>query len=235
MKNQPLTSQLWLAPYIKLFLVTAAVFILSACSNMETQGRYQPLQESAFFPDGRSARPPAPGSLPFGIPEENDVYFTGLTEDGMFVETMPVEISLEVLERGRERYDIFCAPCHAQHGKGNGTVASRFTVAVPTFHDAARYALNLGDVYRTITHGKPLPELLAAGAAPNMPGYAAQIPVADRWAIALYVRALQHTTHPGALPEGGAAEPAPEAEPGPADPTDPTAPTKPQVNPAGGE
>jgi hypothetical protein len=180
MKNQTLTSRLWLAPYIRLFLVAAAVFILSACSNMETQGRYQPLQESAFFPDGRSARPPAPGSLPFGIPEENDVYFTGLTEDGMFVETMPVEISLEMLERGRERYDIFCAPCHGLDGYGQGMIVQRGFPAPQSFHiDRIRQAPD-GHIYSAISNGFG-----------RMFAYGYRVPPADRWAITAYVRVLQ--------------------------------------------
>jgi hypothetical protein len=180
MKNQPLTSQLRLTPYIKLFLVAAAVFILSACSNMETQGRYQPLQESAFFPDGRSARPPAPGSLPFGIPEESDVYFTGLTEDGMFVETMPLEISLEMLERGRERYDIFCAPCHGLDGYGQGMIVQRGFPAPQSFHiDRIRQAPD-GHIYSAIANGFG-----------RMFAYGYRVPPADRWAITAYVRVLQ--------------------------------------------
>jgi hypothetical protein len=180
MKNQPLPSEFWLAPYIKLFLVAAAVFILSACSNMETQGRYQPLQESAFFPDGRSARPPAPGSVPFGIPEENDVYFTGLTEDGMFVETMPVEISLDMLERGRERYDIFCAPCHGLDGYGQGMIVQRGFPAPQSFHiDRIRQAPD-GHIYSAIANGFG-----------RMFSYGYRVPPADRWAITAYVRVLQ--------------------------------------------
>jgi hypothetical protein len=180
MKKQPLLSQLWQAPSIKLFLVAAALFILSGCSNMEIQGRYQPLQESAFFPDGRSARPPAPGALPFGIPEEDDVYFTGLTEDGMFVETMPVEISLEMLERGRERYDIFCAPCHGLDGYGQGMIVQRGFPAPQSFHiDRIRQAPD-GHIYSAIANGFG-----------RMFAYDYRIPPADRWAITAYVRVLQ--------------------------------------------
>jgi hypothetical protein len=180
MKNQRLLSQLWQARSIKLFLVAAALFILSGCSNMETQGRYQPLQESAFFPDGRSARPPAPGALPFGIPEEDDVYFTGLTEDGMFVETMPVEISLEMLERGRERYDIFCAPCHGLDGYGQGMIVQRGFPAPQSFHiDRIRQAPD-GHIYSAIANGFG-----------RMFAYDYRIPPADRWAITAYVRVLQ--------------------------------------------
>jgi hypothetical protein len=147
---------------------------------METQGRYQPLQESAFFPDGRSARPPAPGALPFGIPEEDDVYFTGLTEDGMFVETMPVEISLEMLERGRERYDIFCAPCHGLDGYGQGMIVQRGFPAPQSFHiDRIRQAPD-GHIYSAIANGFG-----------RMFAYGYRVPPADRWAITAYVRVLQ--------------------------------------------
>jgi hypothetical protein len=180
MKKQPLLSQLWQAPSIKLFLVAAALFILSGCSNMETQGRYQPLQESAFFPDGRSARPPVPGALPFGIPEEDDVYFTGLTEDGMFVETMPVEISLEMLERGRERYDIYCAPCHGLDGYGQGMIVQRGFPAPQSFHiDRIRQAPD-GHIYSAIANGFG-----------RMFAYDYRVPPADRWAITAYIRVLQ--------------------------------------------
>ena len=104
-------------------------------------------------------------------------YYWGKRGD-LVPNTLPADIDVNdaFLARGQERYNIYCAPCHAQHGKGNGTVASRLTIAPPDFHDDTRLKMPLSHIFRIITHGKPLPEDGGGpGAKLNMPSYAAQI------------------------------------------------------------
>jgi mono/diheme cytochrome c family protein len=190
--------------------------------NMDTQAKLRPYRASDFFADGRGMRTPPAGTIArtstgntardadFVATDEHR--YTGMVA-GAEVTSPPagLEVNQALLERGRDRYNIFCAPCHAQHGDGQGTVASRLTIKPPTFHDDLHYKQTLGYFYRIITHGKPLPEQRTdPNMALNMPSYAAQVSVEDRWAIALYIRALQRTTHAGPLPTA-----APPAAPAP--------------------
>lgn len=147
---------------------------------MENQPRYRPLQESAFFPDGRSARPIIPGVVPYQAFEEEDAYYTGMTEDGMLIESIPAEITLELLERGRERYDIFCSPCHGLDGYGQGMIVQRGFPAPQSFHiDRLRQAPD-GHFYNVIRNGFG-----------RMFPYDYRVPPDDRWAITAYIRVLQ--------------------------------------------
>ncbi len=180
--------------------------------NMDTQPKLMPYRESDFFADGRAMQMPVDGTVARTLSGDSerdadylavdDHYYRGVV-NGQVVDTLPSELSAseELLERGRERYNIYCAPCHAQHGTGAGLVAARLTIKPPTFHDELRQKRPLGHFFRIMTHGSPLPEARSAPDAPlNMPSYAMQVPVRDRWAIALYVRALQRVAKGGALP-----------------------------------
>jgi Cytochrome C oxidase, cbb3-type, subunit III len=134
----------------------------------------RPLAPSDFFDDGRSERPLV----------ENTVARGSLANDALFVpkdsNAFPLPVNRELLERGQERYKIFCTPCHGLQGDGNGMIAMRGMKHPPSFHqDRLRQAPN-GYFYDNITNG--------FGA---MYGYSAQIPPRDRWAIIAYVRALQ--------------------------------------------
>ena len=142
--------------------------------DMADQPKNKPLSPSEFFADGRSERPLV----------ENTVARGSLADDELFVpkdsNSFPLPVNLELLERGEERYKIFCTPCHGLQGDGNGMVAMRGMKHPPSFHqDRLRQAPN-GYFYDNITNG--------FGA---MYGYSAQIPPHDRWAIIAYVRALQ--------------------------------------------
>lgn len=165
---------------LKLFALAAVLVIMTGCDAMDNQPRYQPLQESSFFPDGRSARPLPAGVVTYGALEEQDDYYTGMTEDGMLIETIPVEITLEMLERGRERYDIFCSPCHGLDGYGQGMIVQRGFPAPQSFHiDRLRQAPD-GHFYNVITNGFG-----------RMFPYDYRVPPDDRWAITAYIRVLQ--------------------------------------------
>jgi len=151
-----------------------------ACQQqMADQPRYTPLQRSTFFGDERSARPLVPGTVARGHLDANAAFYTGKA-GGALVTTLPVPLTLELLERGQERFDVFCSPCHDRTGTGNGMVVQRGYRHPPSYHiDRLRQA-PIGHFFDVMTHG--------FGA---MPDYAAQVPPRDRWAIASYIRALQ--------------------------------------------
>lgn len=180
--------------------------------NMDTQPKHKPYRADDFFADGRSMRTPPEGTVPRTVTgntaldadylELDDHYYRGVVGNEV-AETPPAGLIVDgaLLDLGRERYNIHCAPCHAAHGTGTGLVAERLAIKPPTFHDELRYKRPLGHFYRAILHGVPLPEDRASEDAPlNMPSYATQVTPEERWAIALYVRALQQVSHQGPLP-----------------------------------
>jgi hypothetical protein len=157
--------------------LAASLFLLAGCSlkqDMALQPKDRPLAPSGFFADGRSARPLV----------ENTVARGSLLDDALLVpkdsNAFPLPINLELLERGENRYKVFCSPCHGLQGDGNGMVAMRGMKHPPSYHqDRLRQAPN-GYIYDVITNG--------FGA---MLGYSAQVAPRDRWAIIAYLRALQ--------------------------------------------
>lgn len=163
--------------------------------NMDTQHKYRPYRASAFFEDGRAMRMPIEGTVPRTLSgtEPRDADYVGADEHMYTGKTggkdalgFPAGFVVDetTLKRGKERYDIYCAPCHAKDGSGKGTVATRLPVPPPSFHQERIHNLPLGNIFQTITHGKN---------PPNMPSYAHQIEVKDRWAIISYLRALMRT------------------------------------------
>jgi hypothetical protein len=146
---------------------------------MQDQPRYNPLRKSDFFSDERSSRPLVAGTVARGDLRADSYFYTGFIgkEPG---NQMPFSVTRQVLERGRERYNIYCAPCHSRTGDGNGMIVQRGYRRPPSYHiDRLRQA-PLGHFYDVIANG--------FGA---MPDYAAQVQPADRWAIIAYIRALQ--------------------------------------------
>lgn len=162
-------------------ILAAAVLSTTACRlDMHTQPRQNPLARSDFFPDQRSERPPVEGTVARGQLHEDTYFYTGKIGPNPG-DAMPFPVTKAVLERGRERYNIFCAPCHSRVGDGNGFVPSRgFARKPPSFHQVRLQKAPLGYIYDVITEGFGI-----------MPDYAAQIPPADRWDIVAYIRALQ--------------------------------------------
>ena len=157
------------------------LLLLPACrQHMADQPKYKPLAESAFFADHRSARPLPMGVVARGFLNEDEHLFAGRV-NGQLATTFPFEITSDVLERGRDRYNIFCTPCHDHVGSGNGMAVRRgFRRGPPTFHMDRLREVPIGHFYDVMTNG--------FGA---MNDYAAQIKPRDRWAIAAYIRALQ--------------------------------------------
>jgi hypothetical protein len=152
----------------------------AACrQDMHDAPRYEPLEASTFFADGRSARTFVPNTVARGTLREDEHLYQG-TIDGQLSDMFPMPVTAEMMARGRERYNVFCAPCHGRTGQGNGIVVRRGFRAPPSFHDERLRAAPVGYYVNVETNG--------FGA---MPDYTAQVPVEDRWAIAAYIRALQ--------------------------------------------
>jgi mono/diheme cytochrome c family protein len=157
--------------------------------NMDTQAKLKPYRNSEFFADGRGMRTPPEGTVARGKLKEDDHYYRG-TMSGELVDSFPaaLPVNTEFLQRGQDRYNIYCTPCHGQAGDGQGLVSKRLPVKAPTFHSSHLYKQKLGHFYDVISNG-----------IRSMPAYAQQIPEADRWAIVSYVRALQVGQNPKAL------------------------------------
>ncbi len=148
-------------------------------SDMKQQPKYQPQAESAFFTDdGRAARRPVEGTVARGFLKDDDAFYTGIADDA-YVRN-PLAMTRATLERGGERFNIYCAPCHDRTGSGQGIVGQRSSWLAADLTTPRIRAMADGQLFDTITHGRR-----------TMPGYRFQIPEADRWAIVEYVRALQ--------------------------------------------
>lgn len=146
---------------------------------MYDQPKYKPLQKSEFFSDQRASRPIPEGTVARGLLKDDALLYDGM-ENGAMAERFPFPITREVLARGQERYNIFCLPCHDMSGSGNGMVVQRGYKKPVSFHDPRLRNSPPGYFYNAIKNGFG-----------QMPNYADQIPVNDRWAIIAYIRALQ--------------------------------------------
>jgi len=160
------------------------VFPEWAFPGMKRQPKPKPQGESRFFADGRADRP-----LPAGVvsrePLRNDSsLYEGKADDGAWVRGFPSAVTVDgkLMARGKERYTIYCAPCHGGVGDGNGITKQYGMGATPTYHDDRLRQMAEGEIFNTITHGSP---------NKNMQPYADKILPQDRWAVILYVRALQ--------------------------------------------
>jgi cytochrome c5 len=147
--------------------------------DMHDQPKIKPQAPNPFFPDDRGGRPLVAGTVARSAPVEATAYLTG-KEAGQLVRQAPLPATAAVLARGRERYDVFCSPCHDRVGTGQGMIVLRGYRRPPSFHEDRLRQEGDGYFFDTITNGFGV-----------MPNYAQQIPVADRWAITLYIRALQ--------------------------------------------
>ncbi|MGD0163979.1 MAG: cytochrome c [Candidatus Sulfotelmatobacter sp.] len=175
----PRKFQAW--HFLALTLLLPVITLLSSCRiDMHVQPRENPLSRSDFFSDQRSERPPVEGTIARGELRADTYFYTGKTGNTPG-DYMPFPVTKEVLERGRERYNIYCAPCHSRVGDGNGFIPSRgFPRKPPSYHIPRLQKAPLGYFYDVITSGFGI-----------MPDYASQIPPRDRWNIVAYVRALQ--------------------------------------------
>jgi mono/diheme cytochrome c family protein len=171
---------------LRYFPVVALLVLSSlACRrDMQSQPKYTALDRSWFYPDGRAARPIPRDTVSVDEATMNPALEAG-SVDGKFVTDIPIPITAALLERGRDRYNIYCAPCHARTGFGNGMIASRGFKAPANLHDERVRNAPPGYIYQVIVNGY--------GA---MAPYAYQIQsVRDRWAIVAYIRALELSRH----------------------------------------
>lgn len=148
--------------------------------SMDNQPKALPQAASAFFYDGAAMRAPVPGTVAIGGLREDAAFFEGKGADGQFVAAVPVAMDEAMLERGRQRYAIYCQPCHDPRGDGRGILFQRANVPTATFHQERLLNAPDGHIFDVITNGIGL-----------MAGYRWPIPPADRWAIVAHVRALQ--------------------------------------------
>ncbi|MEX1367275.1 MAG: cytochrome c [Nannocystaceae bacterium] len=153
--------------------------------NMDFQERGEAQERNDYFEDGRVMRPPVEGTVAVGLLKEDDHLWRGRLPNGQQADVLPpgMELDAKLLERGQERYNIYCQPCHGESGHGNGPVTRRgggFSVMPANLHQDKYLPAPLGYFYDVITNGKG-----------SMYGYAAQIGVEDRWAISVWVRTLQ--------------------------------------------
>ena len=162
----------------------AGLVLTSGCrQDMHDQPRYEPLEASAFFADGRSARSPIPGTVARGQLRADTHLYTGKIS-GELAATMPFPVTHDLLQRGQERYNIYCSPCHDRVGTGQGMIVRRGFQRPPSFHTPRLREAPIGHYVDVISQG--------FGA---MMGYAAQVKPHDRWAIAAYIRSLQLSQH----------------------------------------
>jgi mono/diheme cytochrome c family protein len=160
-----------------LILITLAA---AGCRNdMHQQPKYLPLEGSSFFSDGRSERPAIPGTVAHGELRTDELRYTGKI-NGVTADEFPFPITRDDLERGRERYNIDCSPCHDYTGSGHGVVVQRGLLQPPSYHSEKLVKMPVGHFFEVITNGYG-----------QMYGYASRVTPDDRWRIAAYIRALQ--------------------------------------------
>ena len=148
--------------------------------SMDNQPKLRPQAASPFFYNGAGMREPVPGTVAMDGLKEDAAFFTGKGADGQFVATSPVPVDERLLARGRDRYEIYCQPCHDARGDGRGILFQRGSVPTASFHQEKIPNYSDGQIFDVITNGAGL-----------MAAYRWPIPPADRWAIVAHVRVLQ--------------------------------------------
>ena len=178
-----------------LAIVVAAAALVAGCrgeksadppfhliGDMQWQAHRLPQSQSEFFPDHRSNRVPDPHTIAVGHLKEDDAYYRGVDALGKPIARVPFEVTSKTIDRGHDRFNIYCTPCHDKTGSGNGMAVQRGFVKPPALFAEHAQTLTDGEVFNIISHGQN-----------NMPSYAAQVPEEDRWAIVTWVRVLQQS------------------------------------------
>jgi len=164
----------------KMLLLLAGWTMSLACEHeMQNNARYKPLENHPFFENGQLARPPVPGTIPQGYLKEDELLHFGKM-NGKFADVFPFPVTEKVLERGEERYNIYCSVCHDRAGYGKGMVVQRGFPAPASLHTEKLRNQPAGYFVDVMTRGFG-----------RMASYARQIKPEDRWAVAAYIRALQ--------------------------------------------
>jgi len=202
-----------------LALCLSAVGLVAGCerNDMMNQPRHEPMEESNFFADKQSSRPIVPGTIARGQLVANNMRFAGLPE-GPTPEVFPFEITKADLERGKQRFEIYCSVCHGATGDADGMIVRRGFVKPPSYHEQRLKDAPVGHFYDVITNG--------FGA---MYSYNDRVYPEDRWRIAAYIRALQLAQDKAVAAAGGIAPAVPVM------PAPPAATGNQQPNPAGSD
>jgi len=165
--------------------VVLLVLGVSACrQDMHDAPRYEAYEANSFYADGRASRETPDGTVARGWERADDLFYTGRDSAGEPSEQIPMPVTAQDMQRGRDRYNVYCTPCHGILGDGQGMVVQRGLKRAATYHDERLRGVKVGYLYDVVTNG--------FGA---MQGYAEQIPARDRWLIVAYVRALQLSQH----------------------------------------
>jgi len=166
------------------------LLLLSACHyDMYDQPKVQTYEPSSFFADGRGSRPVVPGTVAVGQVQSDEYLFTGLV-NGEEGDVLPFPVTKELLVRGQQQYNIYCAVCHGEAGYGQSMVAERGGIVPANFHQQRLRDAPVGHLFNVITNGvyRGDPQ---NGGYQSMYSYASRISAEDRWAVAAYIRALQ--------------------------------------------
>ncbi|HEU5402585.1 MAG TPA: cytochrome c [Terriglobales bacterium] len=161
-------------------VLALTLVVLAGCrQDMHDQPKFKPLAMNSFYPDDRSARPLVEGTVAREDERADQYFYTGKI-NGQPGNELPFPLTQQVLERGRERYNIYCSPCHSEIGDGNGMIVQRGFKRPPSYHTDRLRQAPIGHFFDVMTNGFG-----------GMSEYKAQISPADRWSIAAYIRALQ--------------------------------------------
>jgi hypothetical protein len=165
---------------LAVFGAMASMLALAGCrQDMQDEPKFFPQRGTSFYADGRSVRPQVENTIARNQLHEDSYFYTGLI-NGKEGDGMPFPVTMEVLKRGQERYNVYCTPCHSRVGNGEGMIVQRGYAHAGDFHTARLETAPLGHFFHVISNGY--------GA---MPDYSAQVAPADRWAIVAYIKALQ--------------------------------------------
>ena len=166
-------------------LVALGSFGAIGCrQDMHDQPKLKPYRGSTFFADGSGMRSFPANTVARGTLREDAYFFTGRLADGSMATEPPMPMTRALLERGQERYNIYCTPCHGQTGEGRGMVVRRGYKQPTSYHEERLRQVPIGYFFDVMSNGFGV-----------MPSYAPQVPPEDRWAIAAYIRALQLSQH----------------------------------------
>lgn len=183
---------------ITVALCIAAMTVVSGCrQDMQNQPKLIPQRGSEMFADGRGARPQVVNTVARGQLHEDSYFYTGVVQGANGyreeLDLMPFPVTMTVLKRGQERFNIYCSTCHSRVGNGLGEIVQRGYKPAANFHDQVRLAQPVSHYFYVMTHGY--------GA---MPDYSSQLTPVDRWAVAAYLRALQlsQAAKPEDVPSG---------------------------------
>jgi len=165
-------------------LALICLAVVAGCrQDMHNQPKYRPLRASAFFDNASSARPLVEGTIARGTLQTDAAFFTG-KNGALLVAELPFPVTQEVLDRGQERFNIYCTPCHDATGGGRGMVVQRGYPTPQSFHSDRLRQIEAGYFFDVMTNGFG-----------RMPDYRAQVTPRDRWNIVAYIRALQLSQH----------------------------------------